>query len=132
MEGELLDALRRERKLIEEKKELKRQIRILEGEVRDRSSPPRQMRKRSRSPRRRDSDTDIFVGNWRSANVDFDSFREFVKERYNINIVRVITGKTGNWGRLVLKDAQDQIAFLENKGEISKDFNLNGVKISNE
>lgn len=93
-------------------------------------------RKTSPSSRKRERDdyvefdheSDIYVGDWNKAGVNFEPFKEFLKEKYGIDAIKVTgVGKNQSFSRLHMKNNEDQKKFLYNLDEIRGDFGLKGV-----
>lgn len=98
-----------------------------------RSSPPSRKRDREEGEiRERYSEiehpTDIYVEGWNKAGINFDDFKEFMKEHYEVEVLKVSgVGKNQNFSRLHMKSNNDQSTFLDNLEKIRDDFGLKGT-----
>lgn len=98
-----------------------------------RTSPPSRKRDREEGEiRERYSEiehpTDIYVEGWNKAKINFDDFKEFMKEHYEVEVLKVSgIGKDQKFSRLHMKSNDDQNTFLDNLEKIRNNFGLNGV-----
>lgn len=92
-----------------------------------RTSPNNRKRERERYSRY-EHETDIYVGGWNDAKINFEAFKEFLSEKYGIEVLKVSgTEKDQFFSRLHMKSKEDQKALLNNVEEIRNDFGLTGV-----
>lgn len=72
--------------------------------------------------------TDIYIEGWNKSGVNFEPFKEFVKEKYGIEVLKVTgVGKDQFFSRFHLKSNEDQNTFINNVDGIREDFGLKGV-----